>query len=80
MNFFEVIPMEIKLPSAEQQDIYTNLIRQKIKVGRQDLPIAAIIEAAALRAIALSVNGILVTRNERDFSQVPNLVLENWTL
>ena len=57
--------------TTEAQDIYTNLIRQKIKVGRQDLRIAA---------SALSVNGILVTRNERDFSQVPNFVLENWTL
>lgn len=57
--------------TAEAQDIYTNLVRQKIKVGRMDLRIAA---------IALSINGVLVTRNERDFSQVPNLVLENWTL
>ena len=40
--------------TAEVQEIYANLIRQKIKVGRQDLRIAA---------IALSVNGILVTRN-----------------
>ncbi|BAY90035.1 MULTISPECIES: type II toxin-antitoxin system VapC family toxin [unclassified Tolypothrix] len=57
--------------TAEAQELYTNLILQKIKVGRQDLRIAA---------IALSVNGILVTRNHRDFSQVPNLVLENWTV
>ncbi|MEH1824099.1 MAG: type II toxin-antitoxin system VapC family toxin [Nostoc sp.] len=57
--------------TPEAQVLYTNLINQKIKVGRQDLRIAA---------IALSVNGILVTRNNRDFCQVPNLVLENWTL
>ncbi|MEC4817667.1 MAG: type II toxin-antitoxin system VapC family toxin [Scytonema sp. PMC 1069.18] len=57
--------------NAEAQDIYKNLIRQKLKVGRLDLRIAA---------ITLSMKGILVTRNERDFSQVPNLVLENWTL
>lgn len=57
--------------TTEAQDIYTNLIRQKIKVGRQDLRIAA---------IALSVNGILVTGHDRDFSQVTNLVVENWTL
>lgn len=57
--------------TTEAQEIYTNLIHQKIKVGRQDLRIAA---------IALSMNAILVTQNNRDFCQVPNLVLENWTL
>ncbi|MBW4678093.1 MAG: type II toxin-antitoxin system VapC family toxin [Desmonostoc geniculatum HA4340-LM1] len=57
--------------TPEAQELYTHLINQKIKVGRQDLRIAAIV---------LSVDGILVTRNNRDFSQVPNLVLENWTL
>ncbi|MDZ8263851.1 type II toxin-antitoxin system VapC family toxin [Nostoc sp. ChiQUE01b] len=57
--------------TPEVQALYTNLINQKIKVGRQDLRIAA---------IALSVNGILVTRNNRDFCQVPNLILDNWIL
>lgn len=57
--------------TTEAQEIYTDLIHQKLKVGRQDLRIAA---------IALSVNGILVTRNTKDFSQVSNLVLENWTM
>ncbi|AFY35421.1 type II toxin-antitoxin system VapC family toxin [Calothrix sp. PCC 7507] len=57
--------------TPEAQKLYTNLLHQKIKVGRQDLRIAA---------IALSVNGILVTRNNRDFCQVPNLTLDNWTL
>jgi tRNA(fMet)-specific endonuclease VapC len=57
--------------TPEAQALYMNLINQKIKVGRQDLRIAAIV---------LSVNGILVTRNNRDFCQVPNLVLDNWTL
>ncbi|MDF5721860.1 MAG: type II toxin-antitoxin system VapC family toxin [Rhizonema sp. PD37] len=66
LNSFNVLGFTV-----ETQKIYTNLIRQKIKVGRQDLRIAA---------IALSVNGILVTRNEQDFSQVPNLILVNWTL
>jgi tRNA(fMet)-specific endonuclease VapC len=57
--------------TTEAQEIYTDLIHQKPKVGRQDLRIAA---------IALSVNGILVTRNTKDFSRVSNLVLENWAL
>lgn len=53
------------------QTYYVELRRQKIRIGTQDLRIASIV---------LSVNGILVTRNRRDFSQVPNLMLEDWTI
>lgn len=38
---------------------------------QQDLKIAA---------VALSTGAIVVTRNQRDFSLVPNLRLENWTI
>jgi tRNA(fMet)-specific endonuclease VapC len=51
------------------QVCFEELTRQKIRVGTQDLRIAA---------IALSVNGIVVTRNHKDFGKVPNLQLENW--
>lgn len=50
---------------------YEDLIRQKIRIGTQDVRIAA---------ITLSVNGILVTRNRRDFTKVPNLRIEDWTI
>lgn len=50
---------------------YAELLRQKIRIGTQYLRIAA---------IALSINGILVTRNRRDFVKVPNLMFEDWTL
>ncbi|MDH4136595.1 MAG: type II toxin-antitoxin system VapC family toxin [Anaerolineae bacterium] len=49
---------------------YEELRRQKIRIGTQDLRIAAVV---------LSVEGILVTRNRRDFERVPALVLQDWT-
>ena len=50
--------------------IFDKLRGQKIRIGTNDLAIAA---------ITLSVNGILVTRNAVDFQRVPGLVFEDWT-
>jgi len=47
---------------------YKNLLNQKIRIGTKDLRIAA---------ITLSVDGILVTRNQRDFIKVPGLRFED---
>jgi tRNA(fMet)-specific endonuclease VapC len=49
---------------------YLDLRRQLPRLGKMDLSIAA---------IALDYGGILVTRNRRDFEQVPHLELENWS-
>jgi tRNA(fMet)-specific endonuclease VapC len=50
-------------------ETYQFLVLQKLKrIGTQDLRIAA---------IAKSVNGILVTRNWKDFENVPDLLLED---
>ena len=50
---------------------YTDLLRQRVRIGTQDLRIAA---------IAIARNGILVTRNRRDFERVPGLVFEDWSI
>jgi tRNA(fMet)-specific endonuclease VapC len=51
--------------------IYKTLVAQKLRVGTQDLRIAA---------ITLSLDATLVTRNHRDFDRVPNLKIEDWTI
>lgn len=52
-------------------DYYQEIISQKLRVGTQDLKIAA---------ITLSRQGILVTRNARDFSKVSGLQIEDWSI
>jgi tRNA(fMet)-specific endonuclease VapC len=50
---------------------YGQLLALKLKVGKMDLRIAA---------VALENNGVLVTRNLRDFRRIPNLVVEDWAV
>ncbi len=49
---------------------FEELRKHKLRVGTRDLRIGAIV---------LSVDGILLTRNRRDFGQIPDLKIVDWT-
>jgi len=51
--------------------VFSSLATIRGPVGTRDLRIAA---------IALSRGLILLTRNQRDFGRVPNLITEDWTV
>ena len=68
IEYLQALPI---LPFSElAKDQYRELLQQKIRVGSHDLGIAAIV---------LSVEGILVTRNHRDFDRVPGLQIDDWS-
>jgi len=49
--------------------IYRDLVKQKLRIGAEDLKIAAIL---------LAYQATLVTSNRRHFDQVPGLQVEDW--
>jgi tRNA(fMet)-specific endonuclease VapC len=56
---------------AEAQAQFAQLRRQRVRIGTQDLRIAA---------ITLSRQATLVTRNTRDFAKVPALNIVDWSM
>lgn len=54
----------------KSQEIYQNFRKQRIRIGTQDLRIASIV---------IANNGIILTRNLRDFEKVPGLNIEDWS-
>jgi tRNA(fMet)-specific endonuclease VapC len=63
---FPFIPFD---QASENQ--FQQLVSLRLRIGTQDLKIAA---------IALANNLILLTRNRRDFGRVPGLTLDDWSL
>ncbi|HSK72025.1 MAG TPA: type II toxin-antitoxin system VapC family toxin [Pyrinomonadaceae bacterium] len=55
---------------TQAAEIYRNLKSQKIRIGSMDLKIAS---------IAITNKAILVSRNLKDFEQVPDLSVQDWT-
>ncbi|OCR02899.1 nucleic acid-binding protein [Oscillatoriales cyanobacterium USR001] len=69
LNYFKTV--NLLDFNQEAYNCYSELVRQKIRIGTQDLRIAACV---------ISSNGILVTRNRRDFERIPGLRFEDWTI
>ncbi|MGF1674824.1 MAG: type II toxin-antitoxin system VapC family toxin [Rivularia sp. (in: cyanobacteria)] len=53
---------------------YETLLRENKQLNKKRLQ-----KDLRIAAIALSTNGVMVTCNQKDFSQVPDLVLKDWT-
>lgn len=56
--------------TAQMDALVIDLRKQGLRIGTQDLRIAAVTLANA---------ATLVTRNTRDFAQVPGLLIEDWS-
>jgi tRNA(fMet)-specific endonuclease VapC len=50
---------------------YEQLCKAKVRIGKTDLRIAAVVQQHG---------ATLVTRNVRDFSQIPGLQIEDWSV
>lgn len=68
LNPLEIIPFDDGA-SEIYSEIRSNLERHGQPLGPNDLIIASTV---------VSKNGILVTNNEKEFSRVPSLKIENW--
>ena len=56
--------------SRRPAQVYSRLVREKVRVGVMDLRIAS---------IAIAADDVLLTQNLTDFRRVPGLRVEDWT-
>ena len=63
---WEILSLEIA-----SADTFNQLRKQKVRIGSQDLKIAA---------ITLAHDALLLSANLRDFRRVPGLRMENWLI
>jgi tRNA(fMet)-specific endonuclease VapC len=54
---------------------YESLLQQNPQLNKKRLK-----KDLRIASIALSTNSIMVTRNYQDYSQIPNLRIEDWTI
>ncbi|CAD5959153.1 type II toxin-antitoxin system VapC family toxin [Planktothrix agardhii 1806] len=72
LDFFKAV--RILNFDKKASNIYENLIKENQELNKKRLQ-----KDLRIAAITLSVNGVMVTANKRDFSLIPDLVIENWT-
>ncbi len=72
-EFLKTIPLLNFDESA--QTCYQQLLRQQKELNKKRLQ-----KDLRIASIALATSSIMVTRNYQDFSKVPNLMLEDWTV
>ena len=59
---------------AKAYNCYESLLKENKQLNKKRLQ-----KDLRIAAIAISVNAVMVTRNKRDFSLIPGLVIEDWT-
>ena len=70
-NFFKAIA--ILNFDSDAENCYLNLRQNYRSLAKKKIA-----KDLRIASIALTQNAIVVTRNEKDFSQIPGLIIENW--
>ncbi|MGH9801097.1 MAG: type II toxin-antitoxin system VapC family toxin [Blastocatellia bacterium] len=68
LRYLKITVLEFDAAAAAE---FERLQKSRIRIGTMDLKIAA---------IALTHHATLLTRNSKDFSRVPNLHIEDWSV